>query len=32
LKKFLRYTFRIAGTLLCLLFLLWLALAGYVEL
>jgi hypothetical protein len=32
LKKILRYTFRIAGTLLCLLFLFWAALAVYVEL
>jgi hypothetical protein len=32
LKKILRYTLRIAGALLCLLFLAWLVLAGYVQL
>lgn len=32
MKKLLRYTLRIAGTLLCLLFLAWLGLAGYVQL
>lgn len=31
LKKILRYTLRIAGTLLCLLLLVWLVLAGYVQ-
>jgi AsmA-like C-terminal region len=32
LKKFLRYTLRIAGTILCLLFLAWVGLAIYVQL
>jgi hypothetical protein len=32
LKKFKRYTIRIAGTILCLLLLCWLGLAAYVEL
>jgi AsmA-like C-terminal region len=32
LRKLLRYTLRIAGALLCLLFLAWLAVAGYVQL
>ena len=32
MKKILRYSFRIAGTVLCLLFLFWVALAVYIEL
>ncbi|HWB92259.1 MAG TPA: AsmA-like C-terminal region-containing protein [Puia sp.] len=32
MKRILRYTVRIAGAILCLLFLVWLGLAGYVQL
>ena len=32
MKKILRYTVRIAGTILCLLFLAWIVLAVYVQL
>ncbi|HEX3935823.1 MAG TPA: hypothetical protein VHW43_14170, partial [Puia sp.] len=32
MRKFLRYTLRIAGTILCLLFIAWVGLAIYVQL